>query len=136
MDVDRNILIRRYSDTRRLYSFFSKNLSLESVIDKESDLLEFLRSRADLIVDISEMFVYELVEMLRIRLLGKRERELIMVFEFFGFKYGIFIDVDYVFDVRFLSNSYWDSKLRLMTGFDKFVVAFFDRYIEVHNFIY
>lgn len=136
MDVDRNILIRRYSDTRRLYSFFSKNLSLESVIDKESDLLEFLRSRADLIVDILEMFVYELVEMLRIRLLGKRERELIMVFEFFGFKYGIFIDVDYVFDVRFLSNSYWDSKLRLMIGFDKFVVAFFDRYIEVYNFIY
>lgn len=74
--------------------------------------------------------------MLRIRLLGKRERELIMVFEFFGFKYGIFIDVDYVFDVRFLSNSYWDSKLRLMIGFDKFVVAFFDRYIEVYNFIY
>lgn len=114
----------------------SKNLLLESAIDKESDLLELLRLRADLIVDTLEMFVYELAEMLRTRLLGKRERELTMVFEFFGFKHGIFIDADYVFDVRFLLNLHWDLKLRLMTGLDKPVAAFFDCYTEVHNFIY
>ncbi|EFY47169.1 hypothetical protein SEEM675_05578, partial [Salmonella enterica subsp. enterica serovar Montevideo str. OH_2009072675] len=91
-------MIRRYSDTRRLHPLSSKNLSLESAIDKESDLLEPLRSRADLIVDTSEMSVHELAEMLRTRLLGKRERELTMVFESFGFKHGIPIDADYVFD--------------------------------------
>ncbi|STI93985.1 putative ATPase [Escherichia coli] len=89
LDADRNTLIRRYSDTRRLHPLSSKNLSLESAIDKESDLLEPLRSRADLIVDTSEMSVHELAEMLRTRLLGKRERELTMVFESFGFKHGI-----------------------------------------------
>lgn len=47
------------------------------------------------------MSVHELAEMLRARLLGKRERELTMVFESFGFKHGIPIDADYVFDVRF-----------------------------------
>jgi UPF0042 nucleotide-binding protein len=57
-------LIRRYSDTRRLHPLSSKNLSLESAIDEESDLLEPLRSRADLIVDTSEMSVHELAEML------------------------------------------------------------------------
>ncbi len=48
--------------------------------------------------------MHELAEMLRTRLLGKRERELTMVFESFGFKHGIPIDADYVFDVRFLPN--------------------------------
>ncbi|STU96587.1 P-loop-containing kinase [Klebsiella pneumoniae] len=92
LDADRNTLIRRYSDTRRLHPLSSKNLSLESAIDEESDLLEPLLSRADLIVDTSEMSVHELAEMLRTRLLGKRERELTMVFESFGFKHGIPID--------------------------------------------
>ncbi len=124
LDADRNTLIRRYSDTRRLHPLSSKNLSLESAIDEESDLLEPLRSRADLIVDTSEMSVHELAEMLRTRLLGKRERELTMVFESFGFKHGILIDADYVFDVRFLPNPHWDPKLRPMTGLDKPVAAF------------
>ena len=118
LDADRNTLIRRYSDTRRLHPLSSKNLSLESAIDKESDLLEPLRSRADLIVDTSEMSVHELAEMLRTRLLGKRERELTMVFESFGFKHGIPIDADYVFDVRFLPNPYYDPELRPLTGLD------------------
>ncbi|PPS59105.1 hypothetical protein CRX72_07475 [Pantoea sp. BRM17] len=65
-----NTLIRRYSDTRRLHPLSSKNLSLESAIDEENDLLEPLRSRADLIIDTSEMSVHELAEMLRTRLLG------------------------------------------------------------------
>ncbi|VFS09366.1 glmZ(sRNA)-inactivating NTPase [Enterobacter cancerogenus] len=67
-----------------MHPLSSKNLSLESAIDQESDLLEPLRSRADLIVDTSEMSVHELAEMLRTRLLGKRERELTMVFESFA----------------------------------------------------
>ena len=114
LDADRNTLIRRYSDTRRLHPLSSKNLSLESAIDEESDLLEPLRTR----------------------LLGKRERELTMVFESFGFKHGIPIDADYVFDVRFLPNPHWDPKLRPMTGLDKPVASFLDRHTEVHNFIY
>lgn len=82
------------------------------------------------------MSVHELAEMLRTRLLGKRERELTMVFESFGFKHGIPIDADYVFDVRFLPNPHWDPKLRPMTGLDRPVAAFLDRHTEVHNFIY
>ncbi|MGL4418155.1 MAG: RNase adapter RapZ, partial [Plesiomonas shigelloides] len=81
LDADRNTLIRRYSDTRRLHPLSSQSLSLESAIDTENELLEPLRSRADLVIDTSEMSVHELAEMLRSRLLGKRERELTMVFE-------------------------------------------------------
>ncbi|HCU3224372.1 TPA: RNase adaptor protein RapZ [Escherichia coli] len=132
--ADREISAAVSIDVRNMPE--SPEMSLESAIDKESDLLEPLRSRADLIVDTSEMSVHELAEMLRTRLLGKRERELTMVFESFGFKHGIPIDADYVFDVRFLPNPHWDPKLRPMTGLDKPVAAFLDRHTEVHNFIY
>lgn len=136
LDADRNTLIRRYSDTRRLHPLSSKNLSLESAIDEERIMLEPLRSRADLVIDTAEMSVHELAEILRTRLQGKRERDLTMVFESFGFKYGLPIDADYVFDVRFLPNPHWDPKLRPMTGLDRPVAAFLDRHTEVHNFIY
>lgn len=136
LDADKNTLIRRYSDTRRLHPLSIQNLSLESAIEKEGELLEPLRSKADLMIETSEMSVHELAEILRARLLGKRERELTIVFESFGFKHGLPIDADYVFDVRFLPNPHWDPKLRPMTGLDKPVASFLGRHTEVHNFIY
>ncbi|CAJ0993369.1 RNase adapter RapZ [Pantoea sp. Nvir] len=134
LDADRHTLIRRYSDTRRLHPLSSKNLSLENAIDEENTLLEPLRSRADLIIDTSEMSVHELAEILRTKLLNKRE--LTMVFESFGFKHGIPIDADYVFDVRFLPNPHWDPKLQTMTGLDRPVITFLEQHIEVNQFIY
>ncbi len=136
LDADRNTLIRRYSETRRLHPLSNKKFSLENAIDEEGNLLEPLRARADLLIDTSEMSVHELAEMLRTRLLGKRERELTIVLESFGFKHGIPIDADYVFDVRFLPNPHWDPRLRSMTGLDRPVAAFLERHTEVHNFIY
>ncbi|MGL9769625.1 MAG: RNase adapter RapZ [Sodalis sp. (in: enterobacteria)] len=136
LETDRNTLIRRYSDTRRLHPLSAPNLSLESAIDKENSLLEPLRSRADLVIDTSEMSVHELAEMLRTRLLGRCDRELTIVFESFGYKHGIPIDADYVFDVRFLPNPHWYPKLRPMTGLSRPVAAFLDRHTEVHHFIY
>ncbi|MFP3014657.1 MAG: RNase adapter RapZ [Arsenophonus sp.] len=136
LHASRNVLIRRYSDTRRLHPLSTRNLSLESAIDEENNLLEPLLSRADLFIDTSEMSVHELAEILRSRLLGKRERELTIVFESFGFKHGIPIGADYVFDVRFLPNPHWNPKLRPMTGLDRMVAKFLERHTEVHNFIY
>ncbi|XOD70180.1 MAG: RNase adapter RapZ [Sodalis sp. (in: enterobacteria)] len=137
LEAERNTIIRRYNDSRRLHPLSSaRNLSLENAIDEEASLLEPIRSRADLVIDTSEMSVHELAEILRTRLFGKRDRKLTMVFESFGYKHGIPINADYVFDVRFLPNPHWDLKLGPLTGLDRPVVAFLDRHIEVHNFIY
>ncbi|WP_348666610.1 RNase adapter RapZ [Arsenophonus symbiont of Ornithomya chloropus] len=136
LDANHNTLIRRYSDTRRLHPLSNQNLSLENAIDAENKLLESLRSRADLIIDTSDLSVHRLAEILRAHLLGKKKREITMVFESFGFKYGIPIDADYVFDVRFLPNPHWNPKLRQMTGLDLPIANFLNRHIEVHNFIY
>ncbi|WP_216782278.1 RNase adapter RapZ [Candidatus Profftia tarda] len=136
LDATRNTIIRRYSYTRRLHPLSIHNLSLENAIDEENYLLEPLRARADLIIDTSAMSVHELGEVLRIRFLGRRERELTIVFESFGFKHGIPIDADYVFDVRFLPNPHWNTSLRSMTGLDQPVSAFLRLYAEVDDFIY
>ncbi|MXP67812.1 RNase adapter RapZ [Pantoea sp. Aalb] len=135
LDARSNVLIRRYSDTRRIHPLSNKNLSLENAIDEEYRLLEPLRSRADFIIDTSEMSVHELIEILYTRLRGTRGRKLTILFESFGFKYGIPIDADYVFDVRFLPNPHWNLTLRNMNGLDSPVAVFLDSHTEVRNFI-
>ncbi|WP_158379467.1 RNase adapter RapZ [Candidatus Williamhamiltonella defendens] len=136
LDTNHNTLLQRYSETRRLHPLSANHPSLEKAIEEENILLEPLRSRADLVINTSAMSVHELSEILRVRLLGTKERKLSMVFKSFGFKYGLPIYADYVFDVRFLPNPHWDPKLRSMTGLDKPVVDFLKRYSEVDHFIY
>lgn len=135
LDAEYNTLIRRYSYTRRLHPLSHRNFSLENAINEEKTLLEPLRSCADMFIDTTEMSVHELASILRTRILGKYQREMTIIFESFGYKYGIPIDADYVFDVRFLPNPYWEPKLRKMIGLDQPVVRFLNRHVEVHNFI-
>lgn len=136
LDADRKTLIKRYNYTRRLHPLSKNNLSLEHAIDKENKLLELLRSKADLIINTNNMSVHELSKILKKLLLNNKNNKLIMIFESFGFKYGIPINADYVFDVRFLPNPYWNPKLRSMTGLDKPVSKFLKKHTEVHQFIY
>ena len=136
LDTDRNTLIRRYSDSRRLHPLSVKDLSLEAAIDEEQIYLEPLVQHANLIIDTATLSTHELAERLRQFLRGKGDKELKIVFESFGFKYGIPLDADYVFDVRFLPNPHWDPALRPMTGLDQPVADFLKKHNEVNNFIY
>ena len=136
LDTDRSTLIRRYSDSRRLHPLSVKDLSLEDAIDEEQTMLEPLVQHANLIIDTATLSTHELAERLRQFLRGKSDKELKMVFESFGFKYGVPLDADYVFDVRFLPNPHWDPALRPMTGLDKPVADFLQKHDEVNNFIY
>lgn len=136
LDCEPGILIRRYSDSRRLHPLSVKNMTLESAIELERELLEPLFLYADLVLDTSTISTHELAEKLRQFLRGKSDKELNIVFQSFGFKYGIPLDADYVFDVRFLPNPHWDPQLRPMTGLDEPVIDFLNRHNEVHNFIY
>ncbi|TDQ57919.1 UPF0042 nucleotide-binding protein [Mesocricetibacter intestinalis] len=136
IDADRSTLIRRYSDSRRLHPLSVKDLSLSAAIDEESKFLEPLVQQANLIIDTSELSSHALAERLREFLRGDAGKELKITVESFGFKYGIPLDADYVFDVRFLPNPHWDPALRPMTGLDKPVADFLASHTEVHNFIY
>lgn len=137
LDCERNTLIRRYSDSRRIRPLSTQDdLSLEGALDLEQKLLEPLVQNANYIIDTSHLSSHELAENLRQILQGSTEKELKIIFQSFGFKYGLPADSDYVFDVRFLPNPHWNPELRPMTGLEQPVIDFLERQTEVHNFIY
>ncbi|MCW9716974.1 MULTISPECIES: RNase adapter RapZ [unclassified Avibacterium] len=136
LDSERNALIKRYSDSRRLHPLSSDSLSLEAAIDAEQHYLTPLIDAANLIIDTTHLSTHELAERLREFLLGYKQKELKIIVESFGFKYGIPLDADYVFDVRFLPNPHWNPELRPMTGLDQPVIDFLNKHNEVNHFIY
>ena len=136
LEADRSTLIRRYSDSRRLHPLSLKDLSLEAAIDEEYRYLEPLIQHANFIIDTTHLSTHTLAERLREFLRGNSDKELKIVVESFGFKYGIPLDADYVFDVRFLPNPHWDPTLRPMTGLDAPVAEFLNSHTQVNEFIY
>lgn len=119
-------LLKRYSETRRIHplSLGKDKLSLDQAIEKEKTILEYVKEQADLVIDSSDQSLHDLSEVIRTRILGRERQELVMVFESFGFKYGLPHDADYIFDVRFLPNPHWQPELRAFTGLDKPVAKF------------
>ncbi|MCW9711158.1 RNase adapter RapZ [Avibacterium sp. 21-586] len=136
LDSERNALIKRYSDSRRLHPLSIEALSLEGAIDAEQQYLTPLIDAANLIIDTTHLSTHELAEHLREFLLGHKQKELKIIVESFGFKYGIPLDADYVFDVRFLPNPHWNPELRPMTGLEQPVIDFLNKHNDVNNFIY
>lgn len=136
LDCSRNTLIRRYSETRRIHPLANQKCLLEEAIDLEENYLESLKAHASLVINTDNLSVHQLSDILRTRILGKKERELTMIFESFGFKHGLPIDADFVFDVRFLPNPHWDINLRPLTGLDEPVINYLSKQDDVTNFIY
>jgi UPF0042 nucleotide-binding protein len=117
-DADNATLIRRYGESRRLHPLSRNHLSLDQAIQQETHLLAPLSSTADLRIDTSTLSIHDLSEQICERVLGRKEKELVLVFESFGFKHGTPKDADFVFDARFLPNPHWVPELRALTGLD------------------
>ncbi len=134
-DADDQVLVKRYSETRRLHPLSRKNLSLSEAIVLERTKLENMAGWADLRIDTSDLSVHDLSNEVTQVIMGRPERRLVMVFESFGFKNGIAKDADFVFDARFLPNPFWEKELRSYTGLDQPVIDFFHRHPEVEVYI-
>lgn len=112
-------LVKRYKETRRNHPL-ARGGRVENGIKKERKKIEFLKKRADYILDTSRMLTRELkVELSRIFSENKEYKNLYITVLSFGFKYGIPSDADLVFDVRFLPNPYYIDELRPQSGNDK-----------------
>ncbi|MFA0088441.1 RNase adaptor protein RapZ [Vibrio sp. 10N.286.49.C2] len=133
LDATKPVLLTRYSETRRIHplSQQKEKLSLEQAIDLEHKLLKPIKEQADYLIDSSHRSIHDLSETIRIELEGKEKKELVMVFQSFGFKYGMPNDADYVFDVRFLPNPHWQPELRPLTGLDAPIKSFLESHPEV-----
>jgi len=88
-----------------------------------------------LVIDTSAMGVHALRELIRERIDRSREGRLSLMFESFGYKYGIPGDADFVFDVRSLPNPYWDHALRHLNGRDAAVIEYLAGYASVRGMI-
>ena len=120
------ILLQRYSETRRRHPLAEQGTQLRAAIKSERAFLAAIQMSADLIIDTSQSSIYELADVIRSRV-GRRDTEALSVLiESFGFKYGIPTDADFVFDLRSLPNPYWTMELRGLTGLDQEVREFLD----------
>lgn len=133
LDASKSVLLTRYSETRRIHPLSQREdkLSLEQAIDLEHTLLAPIKEQADFVIDSSEQSIHDLSETIRVQIEGQEKKDLVMVFQSFGFKYGMPNDADYVFDVRFLPNPHWQPELRPMTGLDAPIKSFLESYPDV-----
>lgn len=123
LDADDETLVRRYKETRRSHPLAEGGLPLTG-IRKERNLLSELRGRARSIYNTSELKPRELREKIMSEFSSKGHTGFTLNFMSFGFKHGMPIDADVVFDVRFLPNPYYIEDLKPMTGLEKEVYEY------------
>lgn len=121
-----DVLLTRFSETRRKHPLSSDQVSLREAIAMERTLLGPIIDAADLIVDTTRTTAYALRERIRARIGQKRPSTMSILIESFGYKHGLPPDADFVFDVRCLPNPYWETQLRPLSGKDAAVIAFLD----------
>ncbi len=115
-----DVLIKRYKETRRFHPLAGNEGRVDQGIRMERQRIRFLRKRADYLIDTSHMLTRELkAELNKIFVQNKEYKNLYISVLSFGFKYGIPVDADLVFDVRFLPNPYYIEELRPKSGNDK-----------------
>ena len=117
-------------------------MPLADAIETERQLLERISSAASLVLDTSQMTIYELRDTIKQRLLGNSSGSMSLLFQSFGFKRGVPTDADLVFDVRMLPNPHWIKELRARTGLDREVREFLESqpltaelYDDVHGYL-
>jgi len=135
LQADDEVLMSRFSETRRKHPLSIKGASLRDAIAAERELLGPIINAADLFIDTTGTSAHALRERIRQRVGEREPHKLSILFESFGYKHGLPADADFVFDVRCLPNPYWDLKLRHLTGLDDAVRDFLKGEPEVQRMI-
>jgi UPF0042 nucleotide-binding protein len=124
LDADDETLFKRFSETRRRHPLTDEHRSLAEAISDEEKLLQPIADLADLKLDTTRLNLYQLRDTLKLRLLNKPEPGTAFLIESFGFKRGMPVDADLVFDVRCLPNPYWVPELRQHSGLEQPVIDY------------
>jgi len=133
LDADDNTLLKRFSETRRRHPLTSEKIGLLEAIKKEKLLLAPIISLSNLTIDTSSLSLHQLRDIVKNRVTSKAGTGLAVQFQSFGFKHGVPVDADMVFDVRCLPNPYWVVHLRSLNGLDKEVADYLDSQHEVQD---
>jgi UPF0042 nucleotide-binding protein len=134
LEASREALVRRFSETRRPHPLAPDRSVTEGIRDEQARM-QPIRELADEIVDTSDMTVHELRQFFMALSRDRGRAKLVMTLVSFGYKYGLPVDADLVFDVRCLPNPYFVRGLRRRTGRDRAVAAFMERDPSTRDFM-
>jgi RNase adapter protein RapZ len=134
LDASDAALLRRFSETRRPHPL-APDRPVADALQEERAMLGPIRRMADSIVDTSDLTVHELRQFFQSMGRGRTpQQRLVLTFQSFGFKNGVPLDADLVFDCRFLPNPHFVAGLRAKTGRDKPVISYMQKYPETKEF--
>ena len=108
LDARSPTLVKRFSETRRRHPLTSASTDLREAIDAEAEVLESIADVADLTIDTTQTSSQELRTMVSERVIARPQNTISLLFRSFGFKKGVPVDADIVFDLRCLPNPHWD----------------------------
>ena len=135
LDAEDSVLVKRYKETRRNHPLAGGE-RVDKGIEEERKRLAFLKERADYIIDTSQLLTRELkAELDKIFIQNQDYKNLFITILSFGFKYGIPVDSDLVFDVRFLPNPFYIDELKYLTGNDRGVQDYVMSFPEAGIFL-
>jgi UPF0042 nucleotide-binding protein len=136
VEADVETIVKRYKETRRRHPLdISENGQLENAVRREIELLAPIRAQADDIIDTTNLTLSNLQRSIFQKYMdGQTDKAISVNVKSFGFKYGIPIEADLVFDVRFLPNPYYVAELRSKTGLDDDVYNYVFGYEQTNTF--
>jgi UPF0042 nucleotide-binding protein len=142
LQAEENVLLKRYSETRRKHPLSNESTPLLEAVRAEKDMLRPVAKYADIVIDTSHTHYHQLREILKVQLGEGKQKRMILQFLSFGFKYGLPLDADFIFDARCLPNPFWVNELREFTGKDQQIIDFLQKedvvrqyFLDVRNFI-
>ena len=121
IEAEVDTIVRRYKETRRRHPLDTSEQSLEDAVRKELGMLAQLRERADEIIDTTGLTLNKLQRRLFKLMDGQDQKAISVTIKSFGFKYGLPIEADLLFDVRFMPNPFYIPELKEKTGLDDIV---------------
>lgn len=133
LDTRDDVLIKRYSETRRRHPLSVEGVGLADAIAEERRLLKPMLAIADRVVDTSDLNIHQLRRLV-ITEMGLPAGALTLLFESFAYRRGVPADADFVFDARCLPNPHWEAKLRPLSGKDMPVREWLDAKPDVAQF--
>ena len=124
MQAEEATLLKRYSETRRRHPLTDLNTPLKEALKIEKEMLLPVAKHANVVIDTSRTHYQQLRELIRDQIGERDYQHISLQFQSFGFKHGVPLDADFVFDARSLPNPYWVPELRALTGKDQAVADF------------
>ena len=134
LDADDDVIIKRFKETRRKHPV-SGSGKIISGIHAERDKLQRIKEMADKVIDTSKLSARKLCEAIETHFKEHHDKRFTISVITFGYKRGIPMDADLVFDMRFLPNPFYIEELRTRTGLDKEIVDFINSFPEAEYFI-